>query len=428
MDVPTTDDMKTKYTSNELIQFYKTYIESSHARNITFNGLSRSMAYRLACTLETNHANETIRTSTKLVKDTYTYIVNNVSMTESFSPVDQYPTLCTEFVFDQKPNNNTLANVVNNCQKVMSANGFYQSGCPICTDVDITYYAPGLLLYQMECQNTLSSRLRYLQKVTSTSNTTTLITTTTQTTTNVTNTNATTTNTTANNTTAANATITDTTSVVPFIYSNSTNGTWVLKTCVYSNPNCPTNRNPLIQDYKYAYYNSTDNYQNAYNETNNKIIKVINYEDSVASNITNLQISYFNYTMDGYTEWIARLGTPVNCRWLYRSVAFDAVPTFDIIYNCRTANCGSGKANAIGMKTTADRNNLFPLSNSTKYNLYYACYNDVPRASVRSDINLVYSWTTPIGKNDSNSQVVPIGSGYLSMTYVMILLYFVLFN
>ncbi len=166
---------------------------------------------------------------------------------------------------------------------------------------------------------------------------------------------------------------------------------------------------------------------NATNLTNSTISKTITYDDSISPNVTNLIITNFTFTMNGYVSWTVKSDTPLYCRWLYRTDVFEALPSFNHIFNCRTANCGLSRPNAYGTVASTDPTNLYPLANQTTYNLFYACYNDVPGAVKKSNVDKIYSWTT-LGDKKNTNQTIPISSGYLRYAFSILILFLILFN
>jgi hypothetical protein len=371
-NIPTTDEIMGKYENIEKSQNYKTYIENNKPITIIFDKLLRNLEYRLSCVLESTQADKTSRTGTKMIRNMISLSSNKTLST--LKAADTYPTLCSEISLNGILNNSR--DVINNCQLSMSTKGFANTGCPVCTDNEGQYTSPGVYLSKPQCiTQQATSRLRLLQTVTQTN-----------------------TNTTQTTTPATNV-------VLPNKQS--------IKLCIVQNPNCGTNPDVSMEEYKNRFNNLINSYNNTLESTtpskNLLIEKVVSYNDTIPD-MKKLNITSLTYQMNGYIEWTATYPTPLKCKWMYRLESFISSPTFDYIWSCSNINCGSSYVNSNGTLTSTDKSKLFGLEQGSRYNIYYACYSDVPNA-MNGNVALVSSFTTPM------PTVMPVIGGYYQSFY-----------
>jgi hypothetical protein len=351
-DIQSTTSIKNKYDNNEKSQSYTAYIENNNPITILFSNLLRNIEYRWSCILESTQADKNARTGTKMIKDNLT--LSSTKVLSTIKALDTYPTICNEITFSRLPS--AQRDIINKCQLTISSNGYANNGCLVCTDNHGQYTTPGIYLSKTQCvQQQIASRLRLLQ----------------------------------------NTTIQTTLTNIPTPINET------VKLCLIQNPNCATNPNMTIDEYKNQFITQVINYNNTLlldaSSTNVTIDKIISYNDTLPD-LSKIVITNFTYDMNSNIEWVATYPTPLKCKWMYRIDSFISLPTFDYIWGCSNINCGSTYVSSSGSITGTDKTKIFSLELGSRYNIYYACYSDIPNPG-NGNVGLVKYFTTPAANN-----------------------------
>jgi hypothetical protein len=382
-NIPSTESITGRFDNTERSQNYKTYIENNKPITILFDKLLRNLEYRIACVLESTQADRISRTGTKMVK---TMITQSLVLPDGrLKTADTYQTICSEMTF-----NGTLSNqsdILNRCQLSMSAQGYSNNGCQVCADNEGQYTSPGIYLSDSQCvKQQVTSRLRLLQTVTQT---------------------------------ISNSIQINTTNTTPVVTKQS------FKLCLVQNPNCATNPTVSFDEYKNRFNNLINSYNNSLESSiplqKLSINKVISYNDTMPD-LKKLKITSLTYNMNGYIKWAATYDTPLKCKWMYRSDSFISSPTFDYVWNCLNTNCGTIYVNSNEVFTSTDRSKLFGLEYDSRYNLYYACYSDIPNP-VNGNVAMVSSFTTPWDNRQTSTTIAGCHYSYGFFALLLLMMF-----
>jgi hypothetical protein len=389
--VPSNTDLKTNYpASTPLISYYKAYFDSTAPYDIIFDNIKRNQAYRLTCLMESSLP--TNSSSTRFTMETYT--LNDTIGPVHVEPVPTLPSYCVEYTFAQEIQNYdaVLNNVINKCQKTVTVtNGWQSKGCTVCTDSTFTVTAPGLKLFNDSCDAPKQRRFRYLTDTTTTSTSA------------ATSSSDTTTTTNTNTVVSTNAPGTSTTA------TQAVNKK-LLRYCVTYNPTCSTDRDETFSQLQANYRKMADDFNTNFNTIAGsgnaaEIKTTIVWDDYTKPDLTKVKIDALTWVINGQISWTSSYDTPLNCGWLFRIQSRLQAPSFDEIWTCTTGNCGKTKTDVRGVSVSTDSNNLYPLSLGSKYEIFYACYNDILFARTKSDVTQVYTFQVPFtpARNDTST-------------------------
>jgi hypothetical protein len=387
-----------EYFPTQFAFYYKSYYDTTLPSDIIFEGLMRNQKYRLTCLMESSDIAKP--TGTMYVMESYLDPTTNTNI--PLTPAQTYPTYCIEYSFNSAMNLNNLTtahqNVINKCQKTISSpTGWQSKGCAVCTDDSLTIFAPGLNLDTAVCylkSNTpITTTLRVLDDTTTgnvhavAADANTLATTTSTTTT------STPTSTTVSTTVNSDTTILNNNNGVNLPPSKTT-----FRYCIAHKPTCETDRDVTYEDLTKTYIQMANDIKNNFGGITGEFVNidtVSTYNDGIKPKPENIKIDNFMFTNDGSISWNSYYNTPLSCAWQYRAQSYFPAPSFDNIWACATGNCGKTKVSSWGIRTGTNQNTIYPLSEGTTYEIFYACYNDMPNAQMRSDSVKVYSWLVP---------------------------------
>lgn len=334
-------------SNNNYLQYTSMYVKDQTPVDIVFSGLVRGMQYHLRCIATTTQADSTLRNSTSV---NFEASPSNANVT--ITPSASASTQCVQWQLLADLSAANRNTVVNYCQRLFSASGYFSSGCVICTFSDMTYNAPGLNLpTNVTCPTTTKTRLRFLQAGSTTGTTTT--------------------------------TTTSTLTVCPVAHP-------ICATDVPSSKPYSDMVTQLANDLKTtALFKTNANIDGVQLNTTTPTVII---SDSVTPDITKLTASVTSFAATGAVAWTASYASPLVCNWQISDST--TAPTFSALSGCTDASwCGKSK---VGITTTTlQTSNLKAFTAGSTYNVYMGCTNDIPMAQRQSAVRSVGSFTIP---------------------------------
>jgi len=389
--------------SDNLTSYYNSMFNTKTKSNIIFNDLVRGQKYKLRCIISPTEGVVAQRTSAAVSIEKLASANGTVS---EFTPTSVTRTQCVQYYFTSDPGQATKIAMVNYCQKLFSATGYDASGCVVCTDSDLTYTSPGLLLpTNLTCTATATkSRLRFLQ--TATADTT-------------------------NNSTILTPTAADET-VNPSKVNQSNPITFSV--CPVQHPVCATDvsGNKLYSDYFDQLIKDT-----ATTALFNKNLGIVNVPvketlivtDKVAPNISKgFTVKVDSINSNGLVVFNAIFTSALRCSWQIADSSAAPATGAAIVGCTDTQWCGKNfQVGTIVSNAATNIDNLKAFSSGKSYALYFACLNDVPYSKSVSNIfqtALSVPNNTPVTPIDdgSSSVVEPISAGFNVFSYAILLI------
>jgi hypothetical protein len=355
-----------------LKQYYRNMVTPTVGTvDMQFSNLLRGQSYQLKCILQSVDALATNVTSTTVTINTLT---QSDGSTEQLATNGTLATQCVTYKFTKDPGATVKQTLVEYCQKMFTLNGYTNNGCITCTDSSNLYIIPGLKLPAAENSCTVSSApfRRVLQSATNSTTTTT--------------------------------TNTNTGSAVAF------------SVCPVPNNYCPSDVAGTFNYYS-AIANLTalgsgTNFAKIYNITV-PFAGASTSTESGSVNVAGVVISKLTYNATGLVSWTSiTSGTSLLCYWGIASTA-TAVPSFSSIQSCEGPWCGSTKVTSAGVETGTNNSTLLAFANQTTYNIYYACYNDIPGSTTQSSVYAVTKFTISGDVSPSSGNIITLSIGLL---------------
>ena len=332
-----------------LLSYFSSFYSNSNTGNILFNNLVRGQQYKLRCIAESIEGDPTLNTILNGDIEKPAIFGSSTSATSYINPVNTILTQCAQFNFISEPGISVRNAILNYCQNLFSANGWYNNGCVICTDNTATQTVPGLsfpLQSDITCSSQ-NSQLRFLQ---------------------------------TNSNTSSNS-ITQTVCPVPSPLCTTDVGD------VEGSPSY----NTIFQTFtnnlsSMALINQTLWIQNVNLNTTNPILT---YNDAIAPDITKLIVNISLYDQGGSVNFIAITSSPQKCYWMISESPATSPPTFYNIKNCSSAWCGNLRIGTSQVRFSTQSDNLQKFTKGTTYNVFFGCTNDLPYAQSQSVVKSV---------------------------------------
>jgi len=360
--------------NTKYLQFYSNIISNVTPIDIIFSNLVRGQQYHLRCIIQSTQTIAPSRSTSSASLENYTPVTTTNSTVVNLVASSPTATQCAQWQFLSEPGQTTRTAVVNYCQKLFSAPGWWNNGCVICTYSDLTYNTPGLTLpSNITCATTTaSSRLRFLQ--------------------------------TTNLNPATNTTV---------------NAASSLTVCPVPHPICSTDVtgnkvyadyfNQLITDLK-----TTALFQQNLNINNvnlNATSPVLTVTDTVTPDLTKMVTAVTNSNANGAVSWTATFATSLVCYW---QISTSTAPTFSSLNGCTDPSwCGNSLVGPV--TTTISTTSLKAFTAGSTYQIYMGCSNNIPFAQLKSIVVSAGSFTIP---TTSTTPVVVVNTTTTSSSYV----------
>jgi len=351
------------------------------ATDIVFDNLVRNQRYKLRCIISSTEGITTTRTSAAVNIEQLSSANGTVSQ---FMPAATTKTQCVQYYFTSDPGQATKIAMIYYCQRLFSQSGWSQSGCITCTDSELTYTSPGLILpTNITCiAGTAKAKLRFLQTTGSVAA-------------------PITTNSTVLTPTTAGSTVN------PSLVNQSNPITFSV--CPVPHPVCASDvsGNKLYSDY----FNQliADTRTAALFNTNMGIVNVpVNstmiVNDIVAPDLTkNFAVNILSLNANGLVQFSASFASALRCSWQVAETS-NAPTTGAAVNSCAdTQWCGKNfNVGTLVANTATNVNNLKAFAAGRSYGLYIACFNDIPYSTSISNV-----FTTGLSIPNNATPVTP---------------------
>jgi hypothetical protein len=346
MDFPTDNDIRVNKSNSDLIHFYSGVYTNTQGQDMLFNGLVRGQKYKLRCILENVAADVTQRASITVTATNFTSADNKIQDIIASNP---QPTQCSVFALTSDITIGNKISIIQYCQKVFISAGYDNNGCVVCTDNLQSYISPGLQLSNI---NSCAG----------------------------------------NNLTPVNIDYNNVSTIPSTLTANNIT---TFTVCAVNTPTCPTNMSAGGKQYSdvfSTYYNNTSTQDLikknlgltvAVNATNT-------YSDAILPDIESISISNVSSIVSTSVTFTATSTLYLQCKYMLSSS--NDIPTFDVIASCSDELCGTVRPNPNGHVVTVTTTKV---SFFTKFNVLFACFNDVPFSIQRSAVKRMTSFNTP---------------------------------
>jgi len=317
------------YNNPYFYQNYTTQIKSSIPITIRFDNLIRNENYFINCKVETTNGDDSIK------KEKYLFDFDS----RIIIPSKQDPTECFQLNYMEEISNQLKISLINYCQKYFSSQGWYENGCIVCTDGNLTNQAPGLDI--------------------------------------------------AKNRSCPSDEFQPNFQAPPFKSS--------FTVCPIPHPACPTD---VKGGYKKTFddmvdtINTKEKFESKFGKLDVKFTQtysVLKINDNYEPNIQNLNVRVISYNKDGEFKMSATYPSPILCYWkISKSTGSVTLPEFNQIKYCYDNSwCGLAQIGPIeSFIQNYDKFRRIFQINST-YNVYFACQNYIPFAEKESVVKLI---------------------------------------
>jgi len=398
-----------------LLKFFKTMITKLAAVDFIFDNLVRGLKYKLRCLIDSTEGEVMQRNTIGFVMDSY---VKDDGTTVPIQTLKQIKPQCMQYVFTSEPSKVLKNAMMNFCQSIFMADGNWSAnGCVVCTDSSISVLPSGFNLPKsLACadMNPKGNIINY--NINSNSNYRQLL--------QLDNKN--------NSNIYNNLDLEDHNGYFKFLASkrdNKYNKFRSEERILQNNNTTDTNNKnnnstidplPIISDKTYYIYSicpvpyqicpSDISGAKSYNDYFKTLINSFNSEDSISKNTNNtdfssvfklyktlivkdeekpnlskMSIEIISKNINGLVQWKSTFTTALNCYWQINDFATNM--DGNSIFKCQDYSyCGNFRVTVVSSVSSTNLNFLQPLNNDYNYGLSIVCLNDIPYASLLSDV------------------------------------------